>query len=74
MERCMPTNFAVTCTAFAATLFFAAAAPVMAQATADAAKNGYLVGSAHIAFPGIGHVRANGKGYAWVPVNYTVVR
>ena len=41
---------------------------------ADAAKNGYLVGGVHIAFPGIGHVRANGKGYAWVPVNYSVVR
>ena len=34
----MKTNFAVTCTAFAATLFFAAAAPAMAQAPADAAK------------------------------------
>ena len=41
---------------------------------ADAARNGYLVGSSHISFPGIGHVRANGKGYAWVPVNYSVVR
>jgi hypothetical protein len=25
---------------------------------------------AHLAFPGIGHVRAEGKGYAWVPANY----
>ena len=44
------------------------------QVFADAAKNGYLVGGAHISFPGIGHVRASGKGYAWVPVNYAVVR
>ena len=44
------------------------------RAFADAARNGYLVGSSHISFPGIGHVRANGKGYAWVPVNYAVVR
>ena len=51
-----------------------AAAVQRKRAFADAAKNGYLVGSAHIAFPGIGHVRANGKGYAWVPVNYSVVR
>ena len=34
----MKTKFAAVCTAFAATLFFAAAAPVMAQAPADAAK------------------------------------
>ena len=44
------------------------------RAFADAAKNRYLVGSSHIAFPGIGHVRADGKGYAWVPVNYSVIR
>ena len=51
-----------------------AAAVQRKKVFADAAKNGYLVGSTHIAFPGIGHVRANGKGYAWVPVNYAVVR
>ncbi len=39
-------------------------------AFADAAKGGYWVGSAHISFPGLGHLRANGKGYDWVPVNY----
>jgi len=26
---------------------------------------------AHVAFPGIGQVRADGKGYRWVPVNYS---
>jgi glyoxylase-like metal-dependent hydrolase (beta-lactamase superfamily II) len=35
-----------------------------------AASNHYLVGAAHIAFPGLGHVRANGKTYDWIPVNY----
>jgi len=40
-------------------------------AYADAAKQGYIVGAAHISFPGLGHLRANGKGYSWVPVNYT---
>jgi glyoxylase-like metal-dependent hydrolase (beta-lactamase superfamily II) len=40
-------------------------------AYADAAKQGYIVGAAHISFPGLGHLRANGKGYAWVPINYT---
>jgi len=44
------------------------------KAYADAAKNGYLVASAHLSFPGIGHIRSEGKGYAWVPVNYTPVR
>ncbi|MFC3108072.1 MBL fold metallo-hydrolase [Undibacterium arcticum] len=44
------------------------------KAYADAAKNGYLVAGAHLSFPGIGHIRSDGKGYAWVPVNYLVVR
>jgi glyoxylase-like metal-dependent hydrolase (beta-lactamase superfamily II) len=43
------------------------------KAYADAAKEGYLVAGAHISFPGIGRVRAEGKGYVWVPVNYSVV-
>ena len=41
------------------------------QAYADAAKGGYLVAGAHLSFPGIGRIRAEGKGYAWVPVNYS---
>ena len=41
---------------------------------AAAAKNGDLLGGAHLAFPGLGHVRANGKGYQWIPVNYTQMR
>jgi glyoxylase-like metal-dependent hydrolase (beta-lactamase superfamily II) len=41
------------------------------RADADAAKAGYLVGTAHLSFPGIGHIRAEGKGYAWVPVTYS---
>lgn len=41
---------------------------------ARAAKQGYLVGAAHIAFPGLGHVRAKGQAYEWVPVNYTTIR
>ncbi|MES2188829.1 MAG: MBL fold metallo-hydrolase [Pseudomonadota bacterium] len=44
------------------------------RAYAEAVKGGYLVGASHIAFPGLGHVRANGKAFTWVPVNYTVVR
>jgi glyoxylase-like metal-dependent hydrolase (beta-lactamase superfamily II) len=44
------------------------------KAYADAAKGRYLVGSAHLPFPGLGHVRAEGKGYVWVPVDYQQVR
>ena len=41
------------------------------RAYADAAKRGYLVGSAHVSFPGLGHLRTQGKGYEWLPVNYS---
>ncbi|HET6433577.1 MBL fold metallo-hydrolase [Dyella sp.] len=41
---------------------------------ARAAKQGYLVADAHIAFPGLGHVRSKGAAYEWVPVNYTNIR
>ena len=44
------------------------------HAFADAAKAGYLVGTAHLSFPGIGHVRAEGNGYAWVPVIYSALK
>jgi len=40
----------------------------------DAAKAGYLVGGAHLQFPGLGHIAAQGKGYRWIPVNYTQMR
>jgi glyoxylase-like metal-dependent hydrolase (beta-lactamase superfamily II) len=48
-----------------------AAAAQRKKAFADAAKQGYWVGVAHISFPGIGHVGAEGKGYTWFPANYT---
>jgi len=32
------------------------------------------VAGAHLSFPGIGRLLANGKGYQWLPVNYAVVR
>lgn len=40
-------------------------------AFADAAKQGYLIGAAHLQFPGLGHIRTEGKAYEYVPVNYT---
>ncbi len=46
------------------------------KAYADAAKNGYMVGVTHIAFPGVGHVAAGpSKGsYTWVPLNYSSLK
>jgi glyoxylase-like metal-dependent hydrolase (beta-lactamase superfamily II) len=37
---------------------------------ADVAKNGYFAAAAHVAFPGIGKLRAEGDGYTWVPIAY----
>ena len=52
-----------------------AAAKERVKAYVDAAKRGYLVGASHLAFPGIGHVRkASGKGFTWIPVNYTSLK
>ena len=42
-----------------------------ARIFADAAEKGYLVGGAHLAFPGVGHLRKDGAGYVFVPANYT---
>lgn len=40
------------------------------KAFADAAKQGYFIGVSHLSFPGIGQLRAEGKGYRYYPVNY----
>jgi len=34
-------------------------------------KEGELVAVAHLQFPGMGHIRAAGKSWQWLPVNYT---
>ncbi|MET0210105.1 MAG: MBL fold metallo-hydrolase [Burkholderiaceae bacterium] len=44
------------------------------KAYAEAAKQGYWVAAAHLPFPGIGHIRAEGKGFAWIPLNYGAPR
>lgn len=41
---------------------------------ADAAKQKLWVAGAHLPFPGIGHVRAEGKAFAWVPLEYSPLR
>jgi glyoxylase-like metal-dependent hydrolase (beta-lactamase superfamily II) len=48
-----------------------AAMPERRKAYADAAKKGYFAAVAHVSFPGIGQLRPDGKGYRWLPVNYT---
>ena len=51
-----------------------AAAPAREKAYAAAAKDGYYVAVTHISFPGIGRLRTDGKGYDWLPVNYSANR
>lgn len=50
-----------------------AAAAQRKKQYADAAKRGHWVAAAHLPFPGIGHLRPVGKGYDWVPANYTAL-
>jgi hypothetical protein len=38
------------------------------------AKEGALVGAGHLSFPGLGHLRVDGKGYDWLPVAYSQLR
>lgn len=40
----------------------------------QAASERTLVAASHIQFPGVGYLRAAGKAYQWVPVNYTQTR
>lgn len=47
------------------------AAKTRQQILAEAAENGWLIGGAHLAFPGLGYVRTNhGNGYSFLPVDY----
>ena len=39
----------------------------------QAVEGKYLVAGAHIAFPGIGHVRSDSTNYDWLPVNYAAL-
>jgi glyoxylase-like metal-dependent hydrolase (beta-lactamase superfamily II) len=51
-----------------------AAAVERKQAFDAAARGGYLIGGAHLQFPGLGHLATEGKGYRYIPVNYTQMR
>jgi len=39
---------------------------------ADTAKQGMWLAVAHISFPGIGHIRSDGSGYVYYPINYSI--
>ncbi|QOY95898.1 MBL fold metallo-hydrolase [Massilia sp. UMI-21] len=39
-----------------------------------AAKGGYLIGGAHLQFPGMGYLARQGQGYRYIPLNYTQMR
>ena len=38
---------------------------------ADAARHDWWVGGAHLPFPGLGHVIPQGKGYRWIPGEFS---
>jgi glyoxylase-like metal-dependent hydrolase (beta-lactamase superfamily II) len=40
----------------------------------DASEKGILLGSSHVSFPGLGHVRRESSGYAWIPVHYKLLQ
>lgn len=40
----------------------------------DAVQGKLWIAAAHLPFPGIGHVVADGNGYRWIPVEYSSVR
>lgn len=41
---------------------------------ADASRDNLWVAGAHMPFPGLGHVRKEGAGYAWVPAEFGPIR
>lgn len=48
-----------------------AAARSRASVFGSVARDGTLIAAAHLSFPGIGRLQTAGKGYAWMPVNFT---
>ena len=46
------------------------AAATRKRALADAVAGRYWIAADHVAFPGIGHVQTDNKGYRWIPAPY----
>ena len=38
-----------------------------------AAREGAMIGAAHLSFPGVGYVKPAGQGYQWIPINYSAL-
>lgn len=51
----------------------AAAKATRTKAFEAAARNGFLVAAPHLSFPGIGHLKASGNHYQWIPANYSAL-
>ena len=51
-----------------------AAAAMRRKVFDEAARQGTLIGGAHLQFPGMGYLRNEGKGYRFIPVNFTQMR
>nr|WP_315429350.1 MBL fold metallo-hydrolase [uncultured Albidiferax sp.] len=47
------------------------AAATRARTFAQLAKDGSLVAVSHFSFPGLGHLRQAGKGWVWLPIDYS---
>ena len=50
------------------------AATARQQILAEAVKNNWLIGGAHIAYPGIGHVQVNGGEYSFLPLDFPAIK
>lgn len=50
----------------------AAAIAQREKAFAEAAQKRWMVGAAHLSFPGLGHIRPEGSGYVFEPLNYSL--
>jgi len=50
------------------------ASAARATAFANAARDGVLVAASHMQFPGLGHLKLQGKKYRWIPANHLRLR
>jgi glyoxylase-like metal-dependent hydrolase (beta-lactamase superfamily II) len=48
------------------------AADTREQLLSAAAQQRFLIGAAHLPFPGLGHIRAAGPSWNWLPVDYSL--
>ena len=51
-----------------------AAAAARRQTFQAAARDGTLIGAAHLPFPGLGHLHSDKQAFDWIPVNYSQLR